>query len=217
MSKEQIVVKDRMFDDNIYVIRLPDAVYTVDEASDSHLRYDTRVNDHHVWSYHRENGFSKIGVYDSLSDLGTEILRVPEAMVAAQSIVNKAYMKHLYPDTTVMAGVGVYPYEFDFDLLYSKSDSFECAVALPFVLSMGMPMFMYNIVLEKERKLQEYMKINGLTMANYWIVTFLFDYVYYCISAFLVFAFSKWGIGLMVFVRTHPLVIFMVFNGWGLA
>lgn len=81
---------------------------------------------------------------------------------------------------------------------------------------MGMPLFMYNIVLEKERKLQEYMKINGLSIRNYWIVTFLFDYVYYSMSAMAVFVFSRYGIGLMVFTETHPLVIFMVFNGWGL-
>ena len=89
---------------------MPDAVYTVDEANERNLRYDTRVMDHHSWSYHRENGFSKIGVYDEISDISTEILRVPEAMVTANSIINKAYMKNLFPNTTVMAGVGVYPY-----------------------------------------------------------------------------------------------------------
>ena len=82
----------------------------MDEANDRNLRYDSRVNDHHVWSYHRENGFSKIGVYDEVSDIRTDILRVPEAIVTINSIINKAYMKNLYPNTTVMAGVGVYPY-----------------------------------------------------------------------------------------------------------
>ena len=53
-------------DGNKDVIAMPDAVYLVDEANDRNLRYDVRVNDHHVWAYHRENGFTKIGVHDEV-------------------------------------------------------------------------------------------------------------------------------------------------------
>ena len=76
------------------------------------------------------------------------------------------------------------------------------------MLSMGLPMFMYQVVLEKEMKLVEYMKINGLTMANYWTVMFLFNYGYYLISAVLFYLFGKYILGMLVFKSTHPLFAF---------
>ena len=85
------------------------------------------------------------------------------------------------------------------------------------MLCMGLPMFMYQVVLEKEMKLVEYMKINGLTMANYWTVMFLFNYGYYLISATLFYLFGKYVLGMLVFKATHPLLMFVVMNGWGLA
>jgi len=43
-----------------------------------------------------------------------------------------------------------YPYEFDIDYIIGKISNEEAAVMLPFCLCLGMPVFMYTIVLEKE-------------------------------------------------------------------
>jgi len=51
-------------------------------------------------------------------------------------------------------------------------------VIIPICLMMGYPMFLFNIVNEKEKRLIEIMKINGLKMINYWIVSFTFNYVF---------------------------------------
>lgn len=40
----------------------------------------------------------------------------------------------------------------------------------PLSLSLLFPVFMYSIVLEKEDKLIEMMKMNGLRIVNYWLV-----------------------------------------------
>ena len=45
----------------------------------------------------------------------------------------------------------------------------------PLALSLLLPIFMYVIVLEKEEKLLEMMKMNGMRMKDYWIMTFLFS------------------------------------------
>jgi len=49
----------------------------------------------------------------------------------------------------------------------------------PLALSLLMPVFMYSLVLEKEEKLQELMKMNGMKMLTYWLVTFLFNFIVY--------------------------------------
>ena len=40
----------------------------------------------------------------------------------------------------------------------------------PISLSMLLPVFLYAIVLEKEEKLIEMMKMNGMRIINYWLV-----------------------------------------------
>ena len=53
---------NRVFDDNEDVKALPDAVYKVYEANEKILNFDASVADHHIWQYHRENGFTKLGI-----------------------------------------------------------------------------------------------------------------------------------------------------------
>lgn len=44
----------------------------------------------------------------------------------------------------------------------------------PLSLSLLLPIFMYIIVLEKEEKLLEMMKMNGMKMKDYWFMTYVF-------------------------------------------
>jgi len=53
----------------------------------------------------------------------------------------------------------------------------------PLSLSLLLPVFMYSLVLEKEDKLIEMMKMNGLKIVNYWTVNYLFFLILYCITA----------------------------------
>lgn len=50
-------------------------------------------------------------------------------------------------------------------------------------MCMCLPVFLYYIVLEKETRLTEFMKINGLRMKNYWIVNFIFNFILYSVQA----------------------------------
>ena len=84
-------------------------------------------------------------------------------------------------------------------------------------MMMGYPMFLFNIVNEKEKRLIEIMKINGLKMINYWIVTFTFNYVFTAII-FIFFSFmGKYFFEMSFFQKTNIWVIILIFNGWILA
>lgn len=48
-------------------------------------------------------------------------------------------------------------------------------LAFPMAVSMGFPMMLYNIVLEKEEQICDILEINGLRMRYYWIVYILYQ------------------------------------------
>jgi hypothetical protein len=52
----------------------------------------------------------------------------------------------------------------------------------PVALCFSMPVFLYTLVLEKEQKLVETMKINGMKMRNYWTVSFTFFFMIYAMT-----------------------------------
>lgn len=88
---------------------------------------------------------------------------------------------------------------------------------VPICLSMALPVFIYQIVLEKETRLIENMKINGMKMSNYWIVNFLFNLGFYCATAVLFLIFGIKIFKLQVFSDTSVAVQIAILLGWGLA
>jgi hypothetical protein len=153
LQETEMEYTNRNFDSNVDVKALPDAVYTVYEANSKLLKFDARVNDAHYWQYHRENGFTKIGLLDPDQDLDTSILKVIDGQVEAASIINKAYIKHNFENVTVMTGINFYPFEIDFAWYVKKMQSEECVLVVPICLCLGLPVFMYQLVLEKEKRL----------------------------------------------------------------
>lgn len=86
----------------------------------------------------------------------------------------------------------------------------------PCCLCLSLPVFIYTLVLEKETKLVETMKMNGMKMYNYWLTNFAFNFLLYSMTAS-----SYWFIGsaifkLNFFYKTSKLLIFTVFFGWGI-
>ncbi len=87
----------------------------------------------------------------------------------------------------------------------------------PVCLCMCMPVFIYQIVLEKETRLLESMKINGMKMKNYWIVNFFFNLGFYSITILLFLFFGISVLKLKFFESTNLMLMFIIFFGWGLA
>ena len=143
-------------------------MYRVYEANNKTLYYDASVNDHHIWHYHRDNGFTKISIHKESwlngkkINITTSVLRVLEGQLEAASLVNKAYIKNIFPNTTVMTGVNFYPYKFSLKMISGVMQDQVSKIGLPLCLTICLPVFMQAIVQEKETKLTEMMKINGL-------------------------------------------------------
>lgn len=94
LAETKISYVDRNLDYNKDVRALPDVVFTVKEANDKVLNYDSKVMDHHLWQYHRNNGLTKLGLGAGKKHGRYEMLRINEGNLEAAHIINKAYIKH---------------------------------------------------------------------------------------------------------------------------
>jgi hypothetical protein len=88
---------------------------------------------------------------------------------------------------------------------------------IPVALCMGLPLYLHQTVLEKEKRLLQFMRINGLKMESYWTVTYLFNFSVYLIS-YLVFHITGTFIFRQpLFVKTSLALQLITYLGWGLS
>ncbi|ELR11324.1 ABC transporter A family protein [Acanthamoeba castellanii str. Neff] len=105
-----------------------------------------------------------------------------------------------------------FPYE---DLpLNIDVGSFTATLTYPLIMSWLLPVYVYNIVLEKQEKLREMMKMMGLKMINYWIVTFLYNAILYLAVLVIVYCFS-YGFGFAIFTQGSVPATLFLFLLWG--
>ena len=58
-------------------------------------------------------------------------------------------------------------------------------------LSLGFPLILQFLVMEKEENIKHLLEVNGLKARNYWIATFVFFFVFLCLGSCLFFAVGR--------------------------
>jgi hypothetical protein len=82
---------------------------------------------------------------------------------------------------------------------------------VPFSLAFLVPLFMFTIVLEKENRVREMMKMMGMRMSMYWAINYLFDYVMYLVVV-LLFVAAELVAQVRLFTQTSvPLLLVFFF------
>jgi len=132
-------------------------------------------------------------------------------------MIHKAYINKLFEDTYIFTGVMFMPIQPSFDEEIMRLINMLGAGLFPISLCLLLPVFIYNIVLEKESKLIEQMKMNGMRMRNYWTVNFGFNFVIYFITLIVFFIFGWLVLGLSFFSHTNFGLLLFFFVGWGFA
>ena len=215
LNKQRIDFKEK--DSEVPDLKyLPDAAFTIREASEERLDYNVQINDLRYIQYHRNNGITKLGVLNPLSGGTSYFIRSIEGQLSAADMLNKAYVSKLFPDTYIYSGVQIMPLSPSFDQEIMRVINLLGSALFPISLCLMLPVFIYNIVLEKEHKLIEIMKMNGLRMYNYWIIAFIFDMILYAITIIVFIIFGRFILQLTFFYETSYLVLFTFFLAWGL-
>jgi ABC-type multidrug transport system ATPase subunit len=83
-----------------------------------------------------------------------------------------------------------------------------------FIFQLLMPVVLGSIVYEKEHNLREVMKMMGLKQRVYWIVTYFYNYVLYCVVVFLVIVIAA-ILGFKIFTVNSGGIIVIFFLLWG--
>jgi len=196
---------------------VPDGAVTIHEINDNTFSYTLQVNDMRMPQYHRNNGITKLQYYNKNTNAYSNVLNVINGQLWASDLFNKAYFKNFFEDVYIMSGVQLMPIDAD-----NNGDNIQRIINLagitiyPVAISLLMPLFMYTIVLEKESKLIEIMKINGMKMRNYWLSNFTFNFILYSITMLIFNVFGGVGLSLSFFTQTSLPLLLIVYLGWGL-
>ena len=200
--------------------KIPDGAITIKQLDYKKFEYKMQINDLRLPYYHRGNGVTLFYIYNG--NAGTGIYEsYPSALLGmmwALGLFNRAYINKLYPNLTIISGLQLMPIRLD-----DNEENIQRLLNIvgtlfyPLSVSLLMPLFMYNIIIEKERQLIEIMKINGLKMRNYWISNFIFNYVVYVITMFFFLIFGMYIFRLNIFRETSFLLMFLTLFIWGFA
>lgn len=90
-------------------------------------------------------------------------------------------------------------------------------ILFPLSLSLLMPVFLYTIVLEKEEKLIQMMRMNGMGMASYWFNYFLFNFILSILANILFCTIGYIFLDDAFFKGTGLTVLAIVLLGWSLS
>lgn len=146
----------------------------------------------------------------------TYLMRPTEGTLQLADRINQAYLRSIFNNTFVMAGQQFMPFKPEVRAEALKILNAIGCLTFPVVMSLGMPAFLYTIVLEKENRLLENMKINGLQMVNYWFVGYIFNFIYQMVTILAYLMFGRYVSGISFFSETHFGVIFLAYTGWGM-
>ena len=200
---------------------LPDGAMTVEEAGKRKLKYKLQINDNRYWQYHRNNGITKLGLVNSDPDEGEEdvlyMMRTIEGQIQVADLINQAYVRELFNDTYIINGIQFMPFQPSLDVEVERILNVVGMAVFPSCLFLSLPVFIYNLVLEKETKLLETMKINGMKMSYYWLVNFSFYLLIYLCTVAVYWSFAAFALRMNFFIKTDWRLLGLIFLGWGLA
>lgn len=91
------------------------------------------------------------------------------------------------------------------------------ALIFPIALSLLFPVMLYGLVLEKEERLVQMMKMNGMKISNYWLVYFIFNFILCTITNIVFFLLGAFVLKTQFFISTSPILLILVAVGWSIS
>lgn len=203
---------------NDKVSELPDGAITINELDDSSFEYNIQINDHRIMYYHRSNAVTRFDKHVENVDGFKPYSNVVNGALWIADLFNKAYISKLFKDKILISGVQMMPdnNRTFFHAYVQRIINLAGGICYPLGVSLLMPLFMHAIVLEKENKLIEIMKINGLKLRYYWLSNFLLNYLLYILTMILFICFGGYVLKLSLFTDTHIVILTAILLAWGI-
>jgi ABC-type multidrug transport system ATPase subunit len=137
-------------------------------------------------------------------------------LMALMGLVSNAVWKTFSPNQNLTSYTGYGTKNFptprtknDFDLISIIGPQLYI-----YIFHLSLPVIMSGLVFEKENKLREIMKMMGLKTPVYWLVQYIFYYLIYLITTFLIIGIAA-AMGFRFFSVNNFFPIFFLFFIWG--
>eukprot|EP01028_Stygiella_incarcerata_P004400 TRINITY_DN1960_c0_g1_i1.p1 TRINITY_DN1960_c0_g1~~TRINITY_DN1960_c0_g1_i1.p1 ORF type:complete len:888 (+),score=242.32 TRINITY_DN1960_c0_g1_i1:206-2869(+) len=180
------------------------------------VTYDVQVNNN---SNARYCGPKDVGIphADTLDGFGVPELMDPCAVTdgaISMQMIDSALYRYFKPSGSFSMKVQAMPFKY-------KVRSVAVAEILglfffPIIAMFLLPVFLYSIVMEKQTRLREFMKMHGMRMRHYWFTTFVFDWIIYLLATIVFFAFCAM-FQFKFILQTNPLIYSGLYLAWGLS
>ena len=109
------------------------------------------------------------------------------------------------------------PFTAQIDKEVQKVINFIGVNVFPVCMALSLPIFLHHLVMEKQLRLVEIMKINGLKMRNYWIVNSVVCFCFFTATATFTFVFGKYVFAFDFYKDTHVMFFVELFACWGIS
>lgn len=171
------------------------------------------INDYRLSEYHRNNGVTKIAFGDSLFSY----VMTTEGMMGLIEKITRPFLQQINPKEIIFGSYMYMPFDGQDTSMLDKTVNVVGSGLYPLGLSLLLPLFLYAIVSEKEEKLIEIMRMNGLNIKYYWVSTFIFNFCLSLITFFIFFAFGRYVLALTFFTQTDAGLMWLTLVGWAIA
>lgn len=131
--------------------------------------------------------------------------------------ITRAYLQTSKEKEIIVGSYMYMPFQGEDKELIDKTVNMVGSGLYPLGLSLLLPLFLYTLLSEKEEKILEIMKMNGLNLRVYWLHFFLFCFLVSLVTSFVFFAFGRWVIEIDFFVSTSSSVLWAVFIAWNIS
>jgi hypothetical protein len=155
------------------------------------------TNDFAYYQFHKNNGISKLGV--NIGNSTQWIIRYTEGLMTLSERINQAFINSIFPDTYILSGQQFMTFKPDLKQDVQRLVNMGGYIIYPLIFTLCLPVFLHNIVMEKESRLLQNMKINGLQMKNYWLNTYLFNQLMYCIVVYFNYFVARYFLEIIMF------------------
>ena len=196
---------------------IPDGAIKIKKLNETYFNYQIQIRDYMVSNYHRGNGITLFYIFNE-NTKGYELF--PSAVTGSMwemGIFNKAYTNYLFPNVTIISGIQILPIgPEDNEVNVQRIAGIVTFGIYPLSISLLIPLFIHNIVYEREKKIIELLKINGVKMKNYWISNFIFNYIVYLLMVIPFYMSEALLSNLNILKNTNFSLILVTLLGWGI-
>lgn len=132
-------------------------------------------------------------------------------------MVTRAYLKTYTDDQLLLSSYMYMPFNGEDKSLLMRIINIIGSGLYPIALSVLMPVILYSLVSEREDKLLEMMKMNGLQIYKYWIMSFIFNFGLEVITFSIFFIVGRYVLQITYFTETSSVLMITVLLGWAIS